>query len=117
MQAMLQTLEQENVFLIPLDNRRETYRYHHLFADLLRSRLTQQLPETVAAVHQRASDWFATHDRLDAAIQHRHWVCNMGFEQNQEMSENSALKDQFDCGEKAHESRFVQTPVPSMLHG
>jgi hypothetical protein len=41
----------------------------------------------------------------------------MGFEQNQEMSENSALKDQFDCGEKAHESRFVQTPVPSMLHG
>ena len=34
MQAILQTLEQENVFLIPLDNRRETYRYHHLFADL-----------------------------------------------------------------------------------
>ena len=70
MQAMLQTLEQENVFLIPLDNRRETYRYHHLFADLLRSRLTQQLPETVAVVHQRASEWFAAHDRLDAAIQH-----------------------------------------------
>ena len=39
----------------------------------------------------------------------------MGFEQNQEMSENSALKDQNDCGEKAHESRFVQTPMPSML--
>jgi len=70
MQVMLQTLEQENVFLIPLDNRRETYRYHHLFADLLRSRLTQQLPETVAVVHQRASEWFATHDRLDAAITH-----------------------------------------------
>ena len=70
MQAMLQTLEQENLFLIPLDNRRETYRYHHLFADLLRSRLTQQLPETVAVVHQRASEWFADHDRLDAAIQH-----------------------------------------------
>jgi LuxR family maltose regulon positive regulatory protein len=70
MQAILQTLEQENVFLIPLDNRRETYRYHHLFADLLRSRLTQQLPETVTVVHQRASEWFAAHDRLDAAITH-----------------------------------------------
>ncbi|MBK7896713.1 MAG: hypothetical protein IPJ90_17910 [Anaerolineaceae bacterium] len=70
MQVMLQTLEQENVFLIPLDNRRETYRYHHLFADLLRSRLTQQLPETATVVHQRASDWFAAHDRLDAAITH-----------------------------------------------
>lgn len=70
MQVMLQTMEQENVFLIPLDNRRETYRYHHLFADLLRSRLTQQLPETVTVVHQRAGDWFAAHDRLDAAITH-----------------------------------------------
>jgi LuxR family transcriptional regulator, maltose regulon positive regulatory protein len=58
------------VFLIPLDNRREIYRYHHLFADLLRSRLTHQAPETVAVVHQRASEWFAAHDRLDAAIQH-----------------------------------------------
>jgi LuxR family maltose regulon positive regulatory protein len=67
---MLQTLEQENVFLIPLDNRREIYRYHHLFADLLRSRLTQQLPGTVTVVHQRASEWFAAHDRLDAAITH-----------------------------------------------
>jgi LuxR family maltose regulon positive regulatory protein len=69
-QTILQTLEQENVFLIPLDNRRETYRYHHLFADLLRSRLTQQLPETVAVIHQRASEWFAAYNRLDAAIQH-----------------------------------------------
>lgn len=41
----------------------------------------------------------------------------MEFEQNQEMSENSALKDQFEFEEKAHESRFVQTPMPTMLHG
>ena len=70
MQAMLQTLEQENVFLTPLDNQRGEYRYHHLFADLLRSRITQQMPDTVDVIHQRASDWFAAHDRLDAAIQH-----------------------------------------------
>ena len=70
MQAMLNTLEQENLFLLPLDNRRESYRYHHLFADLLRSRIIRQSPETVRVVHQRASEWFATHDRLDAAIQH-----------------------------------------------
>jgi LuxR family maltose regulon positive regulatory protein len=70
MQAMLNRLEQENLFLLPLDNRRESYRYHHLFADLLRSRVTRQQPEAVAVVHQRASNWFATQERLDAAIAH-----------------------------------------------
>jgi hypothetical protein len=41
----------------------------------------------------------------------------MGFEQKREMSESSTLKDQFDCGKKAHEHQFVQTPLPRMLHG
>lgn len=69
-QAMLQALEQENMFLIPLDNRREWYRYHHLFADLLRNRLAQLHPELIPTLHQRASAWYAAHNRLDAAIQH-----------------------------------------------
>ena len=69
-QAMLQALEHENMFLIPLDNSRTWYRYHHLFADLLRSRLAQLHPEKLPTIHQRASAWYATQNRLDAAIQH-----------------------------------------------
>ena len=49
-------------------------------------------------------------------VYRRHWVRNMGFERKQEMSHKSTLKDQFDRGENAHGPRFVQTPLPAMLH-
>src|SRR3954468_15536336 len=55
--AMLERLERENLFLVPLDGPRRWYRYHHLFADLLRSRLLDE--HDVAALHRRASDWHA----------------------------------------------------------
>ncbi|MCB0034340.1 MAG: hypothetical protein KDE51_09985, partial [Anaerolineales bacterium] len=70
MQQMLQAIEQENLFLIPLDNRREWYRYHHLFADFLRQQLTQRDPSAIPLLHQRASRWYAAHGRLDAAVSH-----------------------------------------------
>lgn len=56
----LDTLEQANLFLIPLDTERRWYRYHHLFADLLRQRLRQVEPaNAIANLHRRASHWFA----------------------------------------------------------
>lgn len=59
---MLDALEQANLFLIPLDSERRWYRYHHLFADLLRQRLRQiEPPEAVAEWHRKASQWF--HDQ------------------------------------------------------
>lgn len=69
-QTMLETLDHENMFLMPLDNRREWYRYHHLFADLLRNQLAQRYPALIPTLHQRAGAWYAAHNRLDAAIQH-----------------------------------------------
>ncbi|OKP86062.1 transcriptional regulator [Paenibacillus helianthi] len=64
-QRTLEYLEHANLFLIPLDNERRWYRYHHLFADLLRERLSQGLPpleeeekRTVAELHIRASGWY-----------------------------------------------------------
>jgi LuxR family maltose regulon positive regulatory protein len=62
--AMLEHLEHANLFLVPLDNSREWYRYHHLFAQLLRQRLVQVYGAAEkAALHRRASDWFeAQHD-------------------------------------------------------
>ncbi len=58
---ILGSLERANVFVIPLDDQREWYRYHHLFADLLRKRLHQTQAEQVAALHRRASRWLENH--------------------------------------------------------
>ena len=56
--AMLEALDRDNLFLVPLDDRRQWYRYHHLFADVLHARLLDEQPERVGRLHQRASDWF-----------------------------------------------------------
>lgn len=69
-QAVIEQLERANLFLIPLDGERHWYRYHHLFADLLRQRLQQQYPESVATLHRQASDWFEEHDLLAEAFDH-----------------------------------------------
>ena len=68
--AMLQTLERDNLFLVALDDRREWYRYHQLFADVLRARLFSEQPDLVAVLHQRASQWYERHDLTDQAVQH-----------------------------------------------
>jgi LuxR family maltose regulon positive regulatory protein len=54
---MLESLERANLFLVPLDNERRWYRYHHLFADLLRQRLSQSAFDA-AELHKRASGWY-----------------------------------------------------------
>lgn len=70
-QAMLEAFERANLFLIALDNERRWYRYHHLFAELLRHRLVQQSGKaTLSALHQRASQWFAQQGLIDEAIDH-----------------------------------------------
>ncbi|HET7820859.1 MAG TPA: LuxR C-terminal-related transcriptional regulator [Ornithinibacter sp.] len=68
--AMLQTLERTNLFLVALDDRREWYRYHQLFADVLRARLVGEQPEQVPVLHERASQWYEQHDLADEAVQH-----------------------------------------------
>ncbi len=68
--AVLETLERENLFVIPLDDERRWYRYHHLFADVLRARLTAQSPETVAGLHATASRWYADQGLLADAMRH-----------------------------------------------
>ncbi|MBU0494358.1 MAG: LuxR C-terminal-related transcriptional regulator [Chloroflexi bacterium] len=68
---MLEHLEHENLFITSLDNRREWYRYHRLWADLLRKRLHDQVgPQGTATLHRRASAWYEGHDLLEEAIRH-----------------------------------------------
>ena len=68
--AMLESLERQNLFLIPLDDQRRWYRYHHLFADVLHAHLLDEMPDDVATLHRRASDWLAEHGDPEAAIGH-----------------------------------------------
>ncbi len=67
-QAMLEKLEQNNLFIIPLDNERNWYRYHHLFADQLRARLLHSDPGRTPDLLRRASDWHARQGDLESAI-------------------------------------------------
>ena len=67
---MLEAIERGNLFVVPLDDRRHWYRYHHLFADVLRARLLDERPESVPDLHRRASDWYEQNGDLTEAIQH-----------------------------------------------
>ncbi len=69
-QAMLEELERANLFLVPLDEERRWWRFHHLFADLLRARLGQLRPDLQAELHRRAAGWCEEHRLIDQAIQH-----------------------------------------------
>src|SRR5580692_12633266 len=69
-QAMLERVERANLFLVPLDEVRGWWRYHHLFADLLRARLQQQRPGRVPALHRAAAAWCEEHDLADDAVRH-----------------------------------------------
>jgi LuxR family maltose regulon positive regulatory protein len=69
-QALLEELERRNLFLVPLDGNRRWYRYHQLFADLLRHRLQQLQPDRVATLHYRASQWYEDNGLLADAVEH-----------------------------------------------
>jgi LuxR family maltose regulon positive regulatory protein len=68
--AMLESLDRANLFVVPLDDRRRWYRYHHLFADVLRTRLLDEHPGQVAALHHRASQWYEQDGEPAEAIRH-----------------------------------------------
>ncbi len=68
--ATLEDLERRNLFLVPLDDRRRWYRFHHLFADVLRSRLLDERPELLQGLHRRASAWYEQHGDRAEAIRH-----------------------------------------------
>ena len=68
--ALLETLQRGNFFLIPLDDKRHWYRYHHLFADVLRLHLIAEQPDQVPVLHRRASTWYEQNGSAADAIRH-----------------------------------------------
>ena len=69
-QALLEQVERAGLFLVPLDEVRGWWRYHHLFADLLRARLRQEQPDRMGQLHRNAAAWCEEHGLADDAIRH-----------------------------------------------
>jgi LuxR family transcriptional regulator, maltose regulon positive regulatory protein len=69
-QELLAEVERANLFLTPLDQERRWYRYHQLFADLLRARLRQLDPDREQELHRRAAAWSEAHGLIDDAVRH-----------------------------------------------
>lgn len=69
-QAVLEYLEKSNLFLVPLDEERIWYRYHHLFRDFLLARLNKSRPERIPVLHRAACEWLAEHTFLSEAVRH-----------------------------------------------
>jgi len=66
----LEKVERANLFLVPLDNRREWYRYHHLFRELLQRELGETEPELAPVLHRRAAEWYAAAGDDESALEH-----------------------------------------------
>jgi LuxR family maltose regulon positive regulatory protein len=67
---LLREIERANLFLVPLDSKRQWYRYHHLFGTLLLHELQQAEPEVVPRLHRRASRWYRAEGSIPEAIHH-----------------------------------------------
>jgi LuxR family maltose regulon positive regulatory protein len=89
---MLEWLERQNLFLVPLDDRRRWYRYHHLFADVLRTRLLDERPGDAPVLHRRASDWFDQEGEPEPAVRHA-WA----------------------AGDKARAADRIEIAIPALL--
>ena len=86
--SRLESLERGNFFVVPLDDKRQWYRYHHLFAQVLHARLMEEQPDQIAALHGRASEWFEHHGLASDAI--RHALAAKDFERAADLIEQAA---------------------------
>ncbi|MCV7440676.1 helix-turn-helix transcriptional regulator [Mycobacterium paraense] len=68
--SVLEQIERENLFMVPLDTSRHWYRYHQLFGELLRTELRRTEPDLVADLHRRAANWFENEGLIDEAVRH-----------------------------------------------
>jgi LuxR family maltose regulon positive regulatory protein len=68
--TMLEGLDRANLFLVPLDDHRRWYRYHHLFADVLQTHLRDERPDDIAELHRRASEWYDQAGEPSPAVRH-----------------------------------------------
>jgi len=105
-QARPEELERANLLMVPLDDRRHWYRYHHLFSDFLRQCLRQENPEMVSRLHRRASEWHESNGTDNEAIGHA--LAARDFERAAGLIER--LEDlMLGCGETPILERLIKT--------
>ena len=106
-------IERANLFLVPLDDRREWYRYHHLFGDLLRHELERSDPQSVRALHRRAAEWLAANDAVDEAIRHA-----LGAGEGDYAAElvASSWREPFNRGELGTVDRWLDDLPETLVH-
>ncbi len=78
-QKMLEDLDRANLFIVPLDNHRQWFRYHHLFADMLKKQLKHNHNGLDLELHRKAANWFEKHQMIDEAIEHAHQTSDEQF--------------------------------------
>jgi LuxR family maltose regulon positive regulatory protein len=113
-QATLEYLERANLFLVPLDNERQWYRYHHLFADLLRQRLHQAGGSAgdVTELHSRASEWYENNDlELEAFL---HAAAANDLDRAERLIEGQGVPLQF-RGAGASVLKWLESLTPTVL--
>jgi LuxR family maltose regulon positive regulatory protein len=122
-QHTLETLEHNNLFLVPLDDERDWYRYHHLFGDALHSMLKSKWPDHIAMLNQRASDWYSEHNRPHEAIQHALLAENFEQAANRieitwsTMSESYQSDQWFEWASQLPEAIVLRHPVLCLGYG
>jgi len=111
-QRMLESLEQQNLFIVPLDNQRRWYRYHRLFADLLLYRFKAQIDSpALANLHRRAGSWYGEKGFVDEGIEHM--LAASDFEQAARLIEQARHTTLSNFGEMSMFLRWLhQLPKP-----
>ena len=111
--AILRTLETENLFIISLDQSGQWYRYHHLFAEMLRYRLVSEKGrEKLSSLHKEAAAWFAEEDRPSRAVIHALKAADFEFAADLLEQNIAAL---FNRGEQKNLTRWIQQITPEII--
>jgi LuxR family transcriptional regulator, maltose regulon positive regulatory protein len=121
--AMLEKLERSNLFLVPLDGNRQWYRYHHLFREVLRSRLGEEQSDQLHELHRNAGDWYENNSQPAQVV--RHALAGEDFARAAAVMEMEALEMMGRCEEPTllewfnilPEEIIRVRPVLSMYYG
>lgn len=113
-EELLEQLERSNLFIVPLDSQRSTYRYHGLFAEFLMSQLKRKSPQLIPRLHRKASEWYLTRHRPVPAIDHALLSGDVDYALSLLESEAAKLLDD---GRMRLLARWLGSVPPSQLKG
>jgi len=113
-QETLEMLDRANLFIVPLDEERRWYRYHHLFGELLRRRLRQTRPEQIPTLHRRAGRWYEQKGFNDAAIDQA--LLGEDYQHAARLIQNIAA-DYWKRGEDSKLRRWLERLPPNLIAG